>query len=64
MERDHRENGRWIAAVPGLPGMKAYGGSQRDALAKMESLALRVLLRRLGRAETVPEVVRLFFDRT
>ena len=61
MERER--NGRWIAGVQGLPGVKAYGGSQQDALAKMELLALRVLVGRLGHAETVPEVVRLFFGR-
>jgi hypothetical protein len=61
MERERKHSGRWIAGVQGLPGVRAYGGSQRDALANMESLALRVLVSRLGHAETVPEVVGLFF---
>lgn len=40
---DREEDGRWIADVPELPGVMAYGDSKEDALAKVQALALRVL---------------------
>ena len=56
-----RENdGRWIAEVSDLKGVVAYGESQEQAVAKVESLALRVIADRLDRGESIPELDSLF----
>ena len=43
VEFDHEEDGRWIADIPDLPGVMAYGASKEDALVKVQALAYRVL---------------------
>jgi predicted RNase H-like HicB family nuclease len=45
-------DGRWIAEVPELPGVLAYGDSSDEAMAKAQILALRVLADRLEQHET------------
>ncbi len=47
IETELEEDGRWIAEVPQLPGVLAYGEYEEEALAKAEGLALRVLAERL-----------------
>lgn len=36
-------DGRWLAEVPELPGVMAYGITAEAAMGKAEALALRVL---------------------
>jgi predicted RNase H-like HicB family nuclease len=43
VEFDREEDGRWIADIPELPGVMAYGATQEEAKAKVEALALRVV---------------------
>lgn len=40
---DREEDGRWIAEVPELPGVLAYGRTKQDAEANVTVLALRVI---------------------
>ena len=51
IETDREEDGRWIAEVPELPGVVAYGTTQGDAMAKAEALALRALAEQLEHGE-------------
>lgn len=51
IECEREEDGRWIAEVPELPGVLAYGASAEEATAKAEILALRVLAERLEHGE-------------
>lgn len=53
-ETEQEDDGRWIAEVPELPGVMAYGATEREATAKAEALALRVLAERLEHGETGP----------
>ena len=46
IETGREEDGRWIAEVPELPGALCYGVTQREAMAKAEALALRVIAER------------------
>jgi predicted RNase H-like HicB family nuclease len=43
VEFDREEDGRWIADIPELPGVMAYGPNQEEAKANAEALALRVV---------------------
>jgi predicted RNase H-like HicB family nuclease len=36
---EQEEDGRWIAEVPSLPGVMAYGSTREDAQARAEALA-------------------------
>lgn len=60
IEIEQEEDGRWIAEVPELPGVLAYGQSREEAVAKVESLALRVIADRLDHGEAIPELDELF----
>ena len=60
IETDREEDGRWIAEVPELPGVVAYGVSWEEAIAKAQALALRVIADRLDHAEAIPELNDLF----
>jgi predicted RNase H-like HicB family nuclease len=37
------DDGRWIAAIEGLPGVLAYGSTREEARAKAETLAQAVV---------------------
>ena len=51
IECELEEDGRWLAAVPQLPGVLAYGSSAEEDMSKAEVLALRVLAERLEHGE-------------
>ena len=52
-------DGRWVAEVPQLPGVLAYGTSAEDAMAKAEVLALRVLAEQLEHGEAKPQTLSI-----
>jgi len=54
IETEREDDGRWLAEVPELPGVLAYGATQSQAAAKAEALALRVLADRLDHNESKP----------
>ncbi len=43
MEFDRESDGRWLADIPSLPGVMAYGSSREDAFSRVKALALHVL---------------------
>jgi len=57
-ECEQEIDGRWIAEVPQLPGVLAYGSSSADAMTKAEVLALRVIADRLENGESEPVSIR------
>lgn len=59
IEHEREEDGRWLAEVPELPGVLAYGATADEALAKAEALALRVLAERLEQHEAKPESITI-----
>ena len=46
--------GRWIAEVPELPGVMAYGQTELQAIGFAEALALRALAERIENDEASP----------
>lgn len=59
IEHEQETDGRWIAEVPELPGVLAYGTTEDEAMAKAEVLALRVLAERLEQNEARPEKISI-----
>ena len=51
IEYEREDDGRWLAEVPEIPGVLVYGATSDKAMAKAETLALRVLAANRG---TVP----------
>lgn len=47
IEIEREEDGRWMAEVPDLPGVMAYGQNKKEAVSKVKALALRVMADRL-----------------
>jgi predicted RNase H-like HicB family nuclease len=54
LECEQESDGRWVAEVLELPGALAYGNTRDDAMARAETLALRVLAERIERGESRP----------
>jgi len=60
IEIDREQDGRWIAEVPELPGVLAYGADRAEAVFRVEALALRVIADRLEHGEAIPQLDDLF----
>lgn len=58
LETEQESDGRWIAEVPELPGVMAYGLTRNAAMAKAEGLALRALAERLEQGEAKPMAIQ------
>ena len=54
IESEREADGRWLAEVPQLPGVLAYGATRDGAVARVQVLALRVLAERLEHSESQP----------
>ncbi len=61
VEIEQETDGRWIAEVPELPGVLAYGPTAQDAQAKAQALALRVLADRLEHGEAGSDLTTISF---
>jgi len=61
IEHEREEDGRWLAEVPELTGVLAYGATADEAMAKAEVLALRVLAERLEHNEAGPQPISIGF---
>jgi predicted RNase H-like HicB family nuclease len=51
IEIEREDDGRWIAEVPELPGVLAYGQTRREAIERAQALSLRVLADRIEHSE-------------
>jgi predicted RNase H-like HicB family nuclease len=54
IETEQEDDGRWIAEVPELAGVLAYGRTRDETMAKAQALALRVLAEQLEHGEARP----------
>lgn len=62
IEFDRETDGRWIAEVPEMPGVLAYGKTRAQAHAAVEALALRVIANRIENGELEPLPEKVFFE--
>ncbi len=60
IEVEPEEDGRWLAEVPQLPGVLAYGQTREEAIERVQVLSLRVLADRLDHGEQVPQMSSVF----
>jgi predicted RNase H-like HicB family nuclease len=61
IEYEQEEDGRWLAEVLELPGTLAYGQGAKDAIARAQALALRVLADRIEHGEGTPNLMSISF---
>jgi predicted RNase H-like HicB family nuclease len=62
IESEREQDGRWIAEVPALPGVLAYGDTDAAARARVQALALRVIADRLENGEPLPREIAGVFE--
>ena len=60
IEVEKETDGRWIGEIAELPGVLAYGRTRKQAVTRVQALALRVLADRLDHGEDVPQVTQNF----
>ena len=58
---EREDDGRFLASVPDLPGVMAYGATQEAAVRKAKSIALQVLADMVESGEDVPEPLKALF---
>ena len=62
IEIEREDDGRWLAEVPALPGVLAYGQDTDESVARVQALALRVIAERLEHRETPAEFLNVSFQ--
>jgi len=60
IEVEQEDDGRWLAEVPDIPGVLAYGETRDEAIERVQALSLRVLADRLDHGEPVPQMTNVF----
>lgn len=60
IEVEQEEDGRWLAELPDLAGVMAYGQTRQEAIERVQVLSLRVLADRLDHGEPVPLMMGVF----
>ena len=58
IEFEREDDGRWIAEIPSLPGVMAYGATKQEAQSKVQAIALRVIADNLERDHTTTDHVQ------
>ena len=51
IETERETDGRWIAEIVEVPGVMAYGATEKEAMESAQALALRVLADRIEARE-------------
>ena len=62
VETEVETDGRWIAEIPDLPGVLAYGATEKEAVASAQALALRVLADRIEEQKEPAETVTVSIE--
>lgn len=57
---DREVDGRWIAEIPKLPGVMAYGATKREAQQRVYAIALRTLADDVENGSFFTPISRLF----
>ncbi len=57
---DREDDGRWIAEIPKLKGVMAYGSTKKEALQRVYAIALRTLADNVEQGTMFAPISRLF----
>ena len=60
IETEQETDGRWIAEIEELKGAMVYGDSKKEAIEKVEALALRIMAEQLENGEATEQLNLLF----
>jgi len=61
IEVEPEEDGRFLASVPDLPGVMAYGDTEEYALRRAKTIALQVLAEMIESGEELPQPLQVLF---
>jgi len=61
IEVEPEEDGRFLASVPDLPGVMAYGDTEESALRRAKTIALQVLAEMIESGEELPQPLQVLF---
>jgi len=62
IETELEEDGRWIAEIIDVPGVLAYGATEKEAIASAQALALRVLADRIEKEKQPADTVTVSIE--
>jgi predicted RNase H-like HicB family nuclease len=62
VETELEADGRWIAEIVDVPGVLAYGETEKEAIASAQALALRVLADRIEEQKEPTETVTVSIE--
>ena len=62
LEFEQETDGRWIAEIPELSGVMAYGTTRMQAGEKVKALALRVLADKMESENAMPIINHIAFS--
>jgi predicted RNase H-like HicB family nuclease len=61
VEIEREDDGRFLASVPDLPGVMAYGDTEETALRKAKAIALQVLADMMESGDELPKALQVLF---
>jgi predicted RNase H-like HicB family nuclease len=61
IETEQEPDGRWLADIPQLPGVLAYGQTEADAVSAAKALGLRVIADRIEHGESFGDLNEVGF---
>jgi predicted RNase H-like HicB family nuclease len=61
IEVEREEDGRFLASVPELPGVMAYGDTEESAIRRAKAIALQVLADMIESGEELPQPLKVLF---
>ena len=61
VEIEREEDGRFLASIPVLPGVMAYGDTEDSASRKAKAIALQVLADMVESGEELPRSLKMLF---
>jgi predicted RNase H-like HicB family nuclease len=62
VETEREVDGRWIAEIVDVPGVMAYGATEKEAVASAQALALRILADRIETQKEPTETVTVSIE--
>lgn len=58
---EREEDGRFLASLPDLPGVMAYGETEESALRRAKAIALQVLADMIEGGDELPQPLKVLF---